>query len=133
MIEKLVDQIEGRFAELERQMADPSVIADQARYAEVGREYRRLQYARGLARPSGGPSATTWRGRRSSWPRTGTIPSCARCVAEAPKRIEELEEAIRLAMVEADPNDDKNVIVELQGRNRRRRGGAVRAATSTRC
>ena len=33
----------------------------------------------------------------------------------ARERIEELEEEIRLAMVERDPNDDKNVIVEIQG------------------
>jgi len=49
VIESLVEQIEGRFAELERQMSDPSVIADQARYAEVGREYGRLRTAQGLA------------------------------------------------------------------------------------
>src|SRR4029077_11631708 len=30
-------------------------------------------------------------------------------------RIEELEEQIRLAMVQRDPNDEKNVIVEIQG------------------
>jgi peptide chain release factor 1 len=30
------------------------------------------------------------------------------------KRLEELEEEIRLAMVEPDPNDDKNVIVEVR-------------------
>ena len=34
---------------------------------------------------------------------------------EAPKRIEEVEEGIRLAMVEADPNDEKNVLVEIRG------------------
>ena len=31
------------------------------------------------------------------------------------RRIEELEEEIRLAMVERDPNDEKSVIVEIQG------------------
>jgi peptide chain release factor 1 len=36
-------------------------------------------------------------------------------LAVARGRIEELEEEIRLAMVETDPNDDKNVIVEIQG------------------
>ena len=35
-------------------------------------------------------------------------------VDEAPARLEELEEEIRLAMVERDPNDDKNVIVEIR-------------------
>ena len=50
MIDDLVDQIEGRFAELERQMADPELIADRERAAEVGREYRELQPAHELAR-----------------------------------------------------------------------------------
>ena len=43
MLEALITQIQGRFAELERQMADPEVIADRERYAELGREYRELE------------------------------------------------------------------------------------------
>ena len=42
-------------------------------------------------------------------------PRCARCSPPPARGIEELEEEIRLAMVERDPNDDKNVIVEIQG------------------
>ena len=38
MIERLVQQVEDRFAELERQMSDPEVIGDRERYAAVGRE-----------------------------------------------------------------------------------------------
>ena len=38
---------------------------------------------------------------------------------------ERIEEEIRLAMVERDPNDDKNVIVEIQGGAGRRGGGPV--------
>ena len=49
MFESLVEQIETRFAELERQMSDPDVIGDRERYAEVGREYRELQPANRLA------------------------------------------------------------------------------------
>jgi hypothetical protein len=33
VIERLVEQIESRFAELSNQMSDPDVIADQRRYA----------------------------------------------------------------------------------------------------
>jgi peptide chain release factor 1 len=113
MIEKLVEQIESRFAELERQMSDPDVIADQSRYAEVGREYRRLQGARELA--------AEWRtlrddveGARELLAEDGDDPELRAVLNDAPKRLEEIEEAIRLAMVEADPNDDKNVIVELR-------------------
>jgi peptide chain release factor 1 len=113
MIEQLVEQIESRFSELEGQMADPDVIADQARYAEVGREYRRLQSAHELA--------SKWRtlrddleGARELLAEDGDDPELRAVVDEAPARIEELEEAIRLAMVETDPNDEKNVIVELR-------------------
>jgi hypothetical protein len=37
VIERLVEQIEDRFSELSGQMADPEVISDQRRYADVGR------------------------------------------------------------------------------------------------
>ena len=49
MIERLVKQIEDRFGELSEQMADPDVISDQSRYADVGRAYRQLEPAHALA------------------------------------------------------------------------------------
>ncbi len=114
VIESLVEQIEGRFAELERQMSDPTVIADQQRYAEVGREYQRLKHAHELA--------VEWRklrddleGARELLDEDGEDSELRAVMNEAPKRIEEIEEGIRLAMVDPDPNDDKNVLVEIRG------------------
>ena len=49
MIEQLVEQIEARFAEAEREMSDPDVIGDRERYAAVGRTYRQLAPAAKLA------------------------------------------------------------------------------------
>ena len=114
MIESLVEQIEARFAEVGRQMSDPEVIGDRNRYAEVGREYRQLEPAAKLAEEW--RHARRRRRGRAGAARRGRGPRAARA-AEAPSeaRIEELEEEIRLAMVEPDPNDDKNVIVEIQG------------------
>jgi peptide chain release factor 1 len=113
MIESLVDQIEARFAELSTQMTDPVVINDRNRFADVGREYSRLEPA---ARFAG-----EW--RRAVDDAAGAQelldddedPEVREMLATARARIEELEEEIRLAMVERDPNDDKNVIVEIQG------------------
>jgi peptide chain release factor 1 len=113
MIEQLVDQIEARFADLEAQMSDPVVISDRARYAEVGREYRELQTASEL----GGK----WRTLRDDLEGArellaeGEDEELRRVVDEAPAQLEALEEEIRLAMVERDPNDAKNVIVEIRG------------------
>jgi peptide chain release factor 1 len=112
MIEQLVEQIDARFAELEGQMSDPEVIADRERYAEVGREYRELQEGHQLA--------AEWRTLKDDLEgarellEEGEDAEMRKLVDEAPARLEELEEEIRLAMVERDPNDAKNVLVEIR-------------------
>jgi peptide chain release factor 1 len=113
MIERLVEQIESRFGELSAQMADPEVIGDRERYAEVGRAYSGLEPASLLA--------TQWRRAASDAAgaremlQEGEDPEVREMLAASERRLEELAEEIRLAMVEPDPNDDKNVIVEIRG------------------
>jgi peptide chain release factor 1 len=113
MIESLVEQIEVRFAELERQMSDPTVIADRERYAEVGREYRELEPAHLLAREYA-KLRDDLEGARELLDDDGDDPELRELVAEAPARLAELGEQIRLATVEKDPNDSKNVLVEVR-------------------
>jgi peptide chain release factor 1 len=112
MIEQLVEQIRARFAELEAQMSDPAVIADRERYAEVGREYRQLKDARDLAEEYA-TLKDDLEGARELLAE-GEDEEMRAVVDEAPARLEALEEEIRLAMVERDPNDEKNVIVEIR-------------------
>jgi peptide chain release factor 1 len=112
MIEQLVAQIRARFAELEAQMSDPAVIADRERYAEVGREYRQLKGARDLAEEYA-TLKDDLEGARELLAEDEDE-ELRKVVEDAPPRLEELEEEIRLAMVERDPNDDKNVIVEIR-------------------
>jgi peptide chain release factor 1 len=113
MVERLVEQIESRFAELAEQMSDPEVIGDQRRYAEVGRAYHTLEPAHALAQE--------WRkrsddaaGARELLREDGDDPELRELLASSEKRLGELDEEIRLAMVEPDPNDEKNVIVEIR-------------------
>jgi peptide chain release factor 1 len=113
MVESLVEQIEARFAELERQMSDPAVIADRERYAEVGREYRELEPAHELARQYV-QLRDDLEGARELLAEDGDDPELRKLVADAPGRLVELGEQIRLATVEHDPNDDKNVLVEIR-------------------
>ena len=113
MIEKLVEQIESRFRELSEQMSDPEVISDQRRYAEVGRAYRALEPAHELAqewRRSADDAATA----RELMKEDGDDPEIRQLRSSSESRLEELEEQIRLAMVEPDPNDEKDVIVEIR-------------------
>jgi peptide chain release factor 1 len=114
MIEDLVEQIETRFADFGAQMTDPAVISDRERYAEAGRAYSQLEPAAKLAEQ--------WRrahddlaGAEELLAEMGEDPELREELDGARRRIEELEEEIRLAMVQRDPNDEKNVIVEIQG------------------
>jgi peptide chain release factor 1 len=114
MIEDLVQQIETRFAELGEQLTDPQVIGDRERYAAVGRAYSQLESAAKLG--------VEWRharddaaGAEELLSESGEDSELRELLSGARERIEELEEEIRLAMVESDPNDEKSVIVEIQG------------------
>jgi peptide chain release factor 1 len=88
------------------------VIGDRERYAGVGREYRELQPAQGLA--------AEWRTLKDDLEgarellEEGEDAELRKVVEDAPGRLGELEEEIRLAMVERDPNDGKNVLVEIR-------------------
>jgi peptide chain release factor 1 len=112
MIDALVEQIEARFSELEAQMSDPEVIGNRERYAEVGREYRELQPAQALAAEYR-TLKDDLEGARELL-EEGADSDLQKVADEAPARLEALEEEIRLAMVERDPNDAKNVIVEIR-------------------
>ena len=112
MIESLVEQIEARYAEVQAQMSDPEVIGDRNRQAEAGREFSQLEPAAKLAEEWRRATDDAAGARRCS-PR-GRTPRSGRCSTTAQARIAELEEEIRLAMVEPDPNDDKDVIVEIR-------------------
>jgi peptide chain release factor 1 len=114
VIEQLIEQIEARHADAQRDMTDPEVIGDRQRYAEAGRRFRALEPAAKLAEE--------WRratddaaGAREMLDEGADDPEIRELLESARERIAELEEEIRLAMVEADPNDDKNVIVEIRG------------------
>jgi peptide chain release factor 1 len=113
VIDALVEQIESRFAELEQQMADPEVIGDRQRYADVGREYRELQPAQARAAEYR-TLKDDLEGARELLAEDGEDPELRKVVDEAPEQLAGLEEEIRLAMVERDPNDAKNVLVEIR-------------------
>src|SRR3954453_16744164 len=112
MIDQLVQQIEARFNELSDQMSDPEVIGDRERYAQVGRAYRQLEPAHELARESR-PAAYEAPGARELLAEDGDDSELRELLETSEARLRELDEEIRLAMVERDPNDEKNVIVEV--------------------
>jgi len=113
MIDELVEQILARFDALQAELADPDVIGDRGRFAASSRAYRELEPAATLA--------TEYRrvaddaaGARELLAEDGDDPELRELLRASLERLTALEEEIRVAMVERDPNDDKNVIIEIR-------------------
>jgi peptide chain release factor 1 len=113
MIDDLVSQIEARFGELEQELSDPAVIADRERFTAASRAYRELEPAAKLAGEYR-RAADDLAGARELLDEDGDDPELRALLESSREQIRSLEDAIRLAMVERDPNDDKNVIVEIR-------------------
>src|SRR5688500_16183304 len=95
-------------------MSDPEVISDRKRYSEAGRLF--------IQRGPVAKLEEEWRLARSDAERAqemldegGEDAEMRAELNDAGEQIERLEEEIRLAMAERDPNDEKNVIVEIRG------------------
>jgi peptide chain release factor 1 len=113
MIDELVEQVHDRFSELEAELSDPEVIGDRARFEAASRAYRELEPAARLAEQYR-HAADDLEGARELLEEGGEDPELRALLETSRERIQSLEEEIRLAMVERDPNDDKNVIVEIR-------------------
>jgi len=113
MIDDLVTQIETRFRTLEGELSDPAVIGDREGFAAASRAYRELEPAAKLAAEYR-HAADDLEGARELLAEDGDDPELRALMESSRERMDALEDEIRLAMVERDPNDDKNVIVEIR-------------------
>ena len=113
MIDDLVSQIDARFGDLEGQLSDPEVIGDRDRFTAASRAYRDLEPAAKLAAEYRRVSDDL-EGARELLAEDGDDAELRALLEDSRTRLESLEDEIRLVMVERDPNDDKNVIVEIR-------------------
>jgi peptide chain release factor 1 len=115
MLDRLAD-LDREFVEVEARLADPEVFADPARYAELARRHKELDAivsrARRLRQRRGDHDAA----KQLLTESTGEDRDFAREEADAAEAdIERLEDELRVLLLPRDPNDDKNVIVEIRG------------------
>jgi peptide chain release factor 1 len=113
MIDELVSQIEARFAELEAQLSDPEVIGNRERFTAASRAYSELEPAARLGAEYR-HTRDDLEGARELLVEDANDPELRALLESSRDRLDQIEEEIRLAMVERDPNDDKNVIVEIR-------------------
>jgi peptide chain release factor 1 len=113
MIDDLVAQIESRFDALQQELSDPEVIGDRERFTSASRSYRELEPAARLAAEYR-HVVDDLEGARELLVEDAADPELRALLDSSRARIGMIEEEIRLAMVERDPRDDKNVIVEIR-------------------
>ena len=115
MFERL-DEIERTYEDVERQLADPEVIADHTRLVELSRRHAELgEVVRAYRawRSAGEDLATARQLQREERSADGRT-LLEEEIADAQARQATLEERLRRALVPKDPNDDKDVIVEVR-------------------
>ncbi len=112
-VDGLVTQVERTRAELSQALSDPDVASDRKRYADLTRRYAGLEEAAQLA--------VRWRDAlgRATEARAMLAEDededFRALLKEAEAEVDELEPLIRAAMVQPDPNDSRDVIVEIRG------------------
>ena len=105
-IERLVDELERSYAETQERMSDPAVYNDHKLVADAGRRLKELEAPHRLA--------AEWQSARADLEDARGDPELAGMAAELEQDIARLEEELRIALVEKDPADDKDVIVEIR-------------------
>jgi len=111
-----LESIERVYTELEVSLGSPEVLGDQNRLREASRKYKQLtpliQCIRDLRDAKGDAEAAKELMNETS----GDERESFRAEASAAEvRVEELEELLKVLLLPPDPNDGKNVIMEIRG------------------
>src|SRR5213595_3135948 len=105
-IEQLVDEVERSYQEAQERMSDPAVYNDHREAAGAGRRLKELEGPYRLAQ--------RWRETRADLEAAREDGDLRELVPELEERLQALEEELKLALVESDPADRKDVIVEIR-------------------
>ena len=116
MLDKL-QAIEDRYLDLEAKISDPDVIADQSNWQKATKDHAKLE-----------PVVTAYREYRDMCAARDEAEEILRAnedeelvemakeeLKELKPQIEAYEERLTILLLPSDPNDDKNVIVEIRG------------------
>ena len=105
-IDQLIDELERSYEEVRERMSDPSVYNDHREAAEVGRRLKELEGAYKLAQE--------WRQASADLEAARGDAELASLAADLVDDVARLEEELQLALVETDPADSKDVILEVR-------------------
>lgn len=115
MLERM-QKVEERFEELDRLMADPELAADYTRVQQLAMEQAQLRDVVGLSRQlrTLEDEIDDLRAMLQNESDDELVELARDELSDLEARREQTELALKLALVPKDPNDDKNVIVEIR-------------------
>ena len=110
-----LDQMESRYEELGRQLSEPALLADQKKFQAVAKQHRDME-----------PTVEKFRAYRSlkqaieearvmaadSDPEMSAM--AADELATLEPRLPVIEEELKVLLLPKDPNDDKNIVIEVR-------------------
>jgi peptide chain release factor 1 len=105
-IERLIEELERSYAEVQERLADPAVYNDHRQAADAGRRLKELEGPKKLA--------DAWQQAHADLEDARDDAELAGMTSELEAEIERLEEELKLALIERDPADEKDVIVEIR-------------------
>jgi peptide chain release factor 1 len=105
-IDALIDELERKYRETQERMSDPAVYNDHREAADTGRRLKELE----------GPYKLTqeWREVTADLEAARDDGDLRELVPDLEERLAALEEELKLALVETDPADSKDVILEVR-------------------
>jgi len=108
-----LDEMERRYEELTAQMADPSVINDSAQYRKVTKARSELEDTVAKYRE--------WKAVNENLQQARAMQNDAELAEMAQDEIlhlqpqlEQIEQELKIALLPKDPNDDKNIVLEIR-------------------
>lgn len=110
------EDLEAEFLDLQDRLGDPELIADRDAYAEAARRYHQLEQIVECIRGLRGADEDADTAREMLAEASGDDRELLRDeIRTSEATAEELTERLRELLLPRDPNDDKNVIVEIRG------------------
>jgi peptide chain release factor 1 len=105
-LEALVAELERSYTDLQARLSDPAVYNDHREAADVGRRLKGIEEPYKLAQQ--------WRQARADLDAARGDAELAEMVPDYEADVTRLEEELKLSLVERDPADEKDVIVEVR-------------------
>src|SRR5438270_11019333 len=115
MLDDKIKGIEQHFDDLERRLSDPATVANQREYTALAKERSQMAEVAGAVREYRKVSDEIAEYKSYMEGDDADMRELAKAeMPELQRRLAALEEKIRVLLTPRDPNDDKNVIVEIR-------------------